>query len=547
LNYSRSYGSAPTDSAKNGTYNVWCYLATSGTGAQAAFSQVMSDPTQGSQTTNFIGNFGTASFSDNSFNNFVYVPLVDQFGNRISLTISNGVQTYRSLVVGNPNLGYYMLMPVAPVFTPTFLNVYPDGSLPFQTTNHLTFTVGPAQGAAIATNGIQLIVNGVDVTAGVTYSVVSGVFTVTYPVQSNAVYSAVINVTNTGGLGTSFSFNFDTFDANNFQWEAVDYNYSTNDFANNATNSGLFIDNALPNGDSNLIPNNGTLQANGYWGYPGAFTPGNDGVGSFAAQGIDINWPTNTTQGQSQANAMYRFVDLVGSQIATDYLRPKFLIAQTNTGDTLICPYNIGFLYASNWLNYTRTFPTNTYNIWIRAAAGTGPFRNAKLSRVTSGATTPNQTLSDLGTFTDLNPVGWQSYHTVPLLDANGNKVVVPLGGVETLRFTAPTNASPASGALNVVYFMLTPAPAVAAPFTISAKSVGGVVQISIPTQNGFSYQLYSAGSLPATSWTPVGASIPGDGTTHTVNPPTSGIQGYYRVLPCVRTMKHGATLIVIS
>ncbi len=535
LNYTRTFGSS--GSALSGTYNVWCYLATSGSGAQASFSQVTSDPTQSGQTTNFLGTFGNAAFTDNGYNNFVYVPLLDQYGNRAAITITNGQQTFKSTVVGNPNLAFYILMPVAPVLTPQLLQVYPDGTAPYQSTNHLTFTLSPAQGAAISTNNIQLILNGVNVSSGLVFSQSGGVWTATFTIQSNAIYTAVINATNNAGLSTSYAFNFDTFNANNYQWEAVDYDFSTNNgtgdggTAGGGWSGGLFIDNPVPSGDTNAIPNNGSLQVNSYWNWPTAWSVASDGYGAIAQQGVDINWPTNSTQGLGEANAAYRFPDLVGSQIATDYVRQKFLVAQTNLNDPAVCQYNIGYFYAGDWLNYTRTFPTNTFNVWARMAAGGGAFTNATLSAVTSGVGTSNQTTAVLGTFTDANPAGWQTYHTIPLLDVNGNKAVVQLSGKTTLRLTAPTNASSASGAVNVLYFMLTPAVAPAQPYSISARLVGGQLQISVPTQVGYNYAVWSASNLSSGGWIPVGTSFPGDGTVHVITPAAAASQGFYRVV----------------
>jgi hypothetical protein len=515
LNYTRSFGAG--GSAPAGTYNVWCYLATSGSGVQATFSQVTSDPTQGSQTTNLLGYFGTSTFSDNGFNNYVYVPLVDQFGNRVAITIGSGQQTFKSTVVGNPNLAFYLLVPVAPVLTPTLQYNYPDGSVPFQATNAFTFTVSPANGAPIVSSGIHLTVNGSDVSSQLSLSQAGGSWTANYPLQSNSLYTAVINVTNTDGLSMiPYSVSFDTFNINNYQWEAVDYDFSTNDGSGNWI-GGQFIDNPVPTCDVN-VTQTGQLAANSYFGYPTGLTPGNDGYGAIAQQGIDINF-TNT---QPATSAYYR-ADGVGSQPATDYLRPKFLAAQQQLSDPNIGQLNIGYFNSGNWLNYTRHYPTNTYNIWGRLAGGAGAFSGTSLSVVTGGVGTSNQTTQVLGTFADAGPSGWQVYHWVPLLNTNGSKAVVQLGGKATLRLTSGNN-------LNALFLMLTPTVAVPSFFNIAASLSGGQIQISIPTQTGFNYTLWYAGSLPAASWTQVGGAITGDGSVHVVAQPASG-QGYYRVV----------------
>ena len=537
LNYTRTFGSG--GSAPAGTYNVWAYLATSGSGAQASFWQV-TNPTQTSQTTNFLGNFGSASFTDNGYDNYVYVPLLDQYGNRATVTVANGQQTFKSVVSGNPNLGFYLFVPVAPIYTPTLLQVAPNGSVPFQQTNEFTFTISPEQGESIAQSGIQLILNGVNVTSGANFSEVGGIWTVSIAIASNELYSAVINVTNSGGLSLSYSNSFDTFSQNNFQWEAVDYDFSTNNgtgaggTASNGWSGGLFIQNSQPSGDTNEFPNNGTIQSDSYWSWPTAWTIASDGYGAIAQQGIDINWPTNSTQGNpftgsTQANASYRNADGVGSMVASDYLRYKFLVAQTNFNDPAICQYNIGYFYASNWLNYTRIFPTNSFNIWGRIAGGGGAFSGATLSLVTSGVGTSNQTTQVLGTFSDANPAGWQVYHTIPLLDTNGNMVTVQLSGQETLRLTAPTNASPGSGALNPLYFMLTPA-TVPSLFHVAVAESQSQVQLSFPTQWGHNYAVWYSESLQNANWTQIGTNMPGDGLSQVVDVPITSSQGYYRV-----------------
>ena len=520
LNYSRSFGSNITNSAPAGTYNVWCYLATSGTGPQGGFYQVTSDPTQGSQTTNFIGNFGSATFSDNGYNNFVYAPLVDQYGNRIPLSITNGIQTFRNVVVGNPNIAYYLFVPVAPILTPTVLHVSPDGSTPFQFANSFTFTVGAENGALISTNGIGLTINGTSVT-GLTFTAQGNNWIVNYSIPSNGVYTAVISVTNESDLYTvSAPISFDTFSINDYQWEGVDYDYSTN----NGTTwvGGQFIDNPVPTGDTLDIyspPQVGTTATNSYYAYPTGFNPFVDplGFGAVAQQGID--YFTNT---QANVQTFYR-ADDVGSQQCGDWVRPKFYLAQTNFNDPNICPFNIGYFNSGNWMNYTRTYPTNTFYVWGRMACGNASFSGTTLSTVTSGVGTPTQTTSVLGSFSDSAPAGWQTYHWIPMVDGNGNKVVVSLGGQSTLRLTS-------GGAVDVEFLLLAPA-IVPANFSVSALQSGNNIQLNIPTQNGHTYTVYYSPVLPATSWTQVGSVINGNGSVQPATQPLTGSQGFYRVL----------------
>jgi hypothetical protein len=505
LDYSRTY--SPSGSAPAGTYNVWLYMVTDGSGVQAALSQVTSDPTQSGQTTNFLGDFGSVSFSltDSTWSAYEYVPLVDQFGNLVSVTLGAGKQTLRSTVVANPNLGFYMLMPVTPILTPALQFVYPDGAHPFEPTNHLSFTIGPANGSNITGSGISLVLNGVNVTANPGFSLtqVGSSWSVSYPIQSNTVYTAVINATNTAGLFSTFTINFDTFNPANFQWELVDYDFTANGVG------GQFIDNPVPTGDI-TTPETGTLATNSYFGYP-ADLPGV----SVAQQGVDINF--NTTVGGLQD--WYR-ADGVGDSPADDYLRSQFVAEQQALGDPNIGPFTIGWFVSGDWLNYTRHYPTNSFYVYARLAGGAGPFSGTSLSLVTSGYGTTNQTTKLLGTFSDPNAAGWAAWHWIPLLDTNGNKVEVPLGGQATLRVTSGNN-------LNAEFLMLVPGPL---QFSVSAAIVAGQVDLSFPTQLGHTYTVLVTSSLTAPNWSPVGAAIVGDGTVHVVAETISGTQGYYTV-----------------
>jgi hypothetical protein len=105
-----------------------------------------------------------------------------------------------------------------------------------------------------------------------------------------------------------------------------------------------------------------------------------------------------------------------------------------------------------NWMNYTRTFPTGNYNVYLRAADGGGAL-NAVLDLVNSGWGTGSQTTTNIGTFAIANSGGWDSFAWVPLRDSSGNLIRVQLSGTNTLRLTAGNG-----GGGNVNFLMLTAA-----------------------------------------------------------------------------------------
>jgi len=515
LDYTRTFGSDITNSAPAGTYSIWGRLCTDGSGPALNFYQVTNGQGTASQAVSQIGSF---SFTDNNWNTYEYVPMLDQFGNLVAVTLS-GEETLRGQVTGNPNIDFYMLIPAVPRLTPSLLFAYPDGVHPFEATNNFTFTVGPANGSNIVSTGIDVVLNGVDITSNprFTLTAAGSAWTGNFPVASNAVYSAVISVTNVAGSNTTISINFDTFDVNNYQWEAVDYDFSTNNGAG-AWIGGLFIDNPVPTCDT-TAPQTGHLETNSYYAYPTGFTPAVDTLaqmGAVAQQGVDIYFPND---GQSSTSEYYR-ADGVGSQPAADYLRPKFRAEQTVLGDTAIGTFNIGYYGLGYWLNYTRHYPTNNYYVWGRLAGGGGAFSGTTVSLVTSGVGATNQTTQVLGTFSDPNAAGWQAWHWIPLLDANGNMVNVSLGGLATLRVTSGNN-------VNSEFFMLAPAPP---QFTVTPSLVAGQLNLSFPTQSGHTYTVVYKSSLAAPTWTPVGSPISGNGSAQAVLQTLTGTQGYYTV-----------------
>ena len=143
------------------------------------------------------------------------------------------------------------------------------------------------------------------------------------------------------------------------------------------------------------------------------------------------------------------------------------------------------------WENYTRTFPTNSYNVYSRMAGGAGPFSGTTLSLVTAGKGTTNQTTQVLGSFADANAAGWATWHWVPMRDTNGNLATISLGGVQTVRLTSGNNA-------NAHFIMLVPA-AVSLSVNLSVSITGSSVSLKFPTVTGHNYTVQSmAPSLAA-------------------------------------------------
>ncbi|HEY4414650.1 MAG TPA: hypothetical protein VGO57_03075 [Verrucomicrobiae bacterium] len=477
-----------------GDYNIYARLSTSGSGTMLNFGLVTGDPTSSSQS---VTNLGIFSFTDDSFGTYKYVPLQDNFGNLVTVHL-NGQQTLRSTVVGNPNISFFMLMPATGSPYPALLSSYPTGLHPFEPGTQLTFSIGPANGSVINSSAIGVTLNGQDMTSHLTITAgTANSWNASLPISSNAIYSAVINVTNTTELSSHFAINFDTFSQSNFMWEAEDFDF----------NGGQFIDNPVPTADNVLIVGqtpplaNGTLAGDSYYGLPGG--------GNQSTYGIDF-----TTQGKSDtAQEYYRFDDC-GTEFSTDFIRQKFLDARTASGDQNITDFDVGWWNAGWWLNYTRTYPTGRFYVYGRLAGGAGAFSGTSLSIVTNGVGTSLQSSNVIGSFADPNAAGWATWHWVPMLDANNQMAVITLGGQATLKLTS-------GGNLNANYYMLVPAPATANFFSATVAINNQQPAVSFPTQNGFTYTLVYKNDLTDTGWSTV-TSVPGDGSVKTLTDTTA-------------------------
>jgi hypothetical protein len=400
VNYTRTYPA--------GKYNVYARVSAGQGAASIALGQVTGGVGTSSQTVLPIGTF---SSSGNNWNSYFYVPLRDGAGNLVLLTLDGIVKTLRATAGSGNNVNFYMLA-VANTNLPTISNVYPDGQKLFEATNQFVFAANSPAG--ISTNSIQLTLSATNVatqfSSNVTAQLVIGGTSTSRNVSytgllPNMAYTANILVTDLNGNTATSTITFDTY-APSFVWEAEEFDFSYGQFIDNPAYT------AAPAGNS-------------YYGTVGA---GESDEGGANGTGVG---PTS-----------YRPSDMVNTPAATDATRQKFI-------DAGVPDHIVGNAAAGQWMNYTKTFPAGTFNVYVRAAcAGTATFR---LGQVTAGWGTPVQGLAPLGTFS-FTGAGWSSYGYVPMRDQYGNLANVTFTGTtNTLRVTED-----AIGNLN--FFMLLPA-----------------------------------------------------------------------------------------
>jgi hypothetical protein len=306
---------------------------------------------------------------------------------------------------------------------PTIVNVFPTNGAIYidPTTNTVSFEVDSLF-STVATNAITMSLNGTNITnlffggtpTNVLVTMASNIL------AANQVYTNVIVATDGNGNKATNISTFNTWSVNLLFIEAEDYNHD----------GGNFISGGTPPG--NITPNQYGIQS----GTPLAGT-----------NGIDYFKPGPNDGG---TNA-YRpgdlgYVDLDGPPISADVDHNGF----TNNG---YVDYNLSFVEAGEWENYTRTFASNSaYAVYARMASlSANPVMEIDRDAAPT-ATTTNQPLMPLGTavcpaFTG----GSQTYAFVPLTDFFSQPVLLRLNGNNTLR------SMRIGGGYNFNYLVLVP------------------------------------------------------------------------------------------
>ena len=88
-------------------------------------------------------------------------------------------------------------------------------------------------GATFPANGIQVILDGNDVSSALVITGSASSNNVVYPTLAlNAMHTAIINVTNSLGHGISRTNQFDTFSLTNYVFMAEDYDYNGGQYIN---------------------------------------------------------------------------------------------------------------------------------------------------------------------------------------------------------------------------------------------------------------------------------------------------------------------------
>ena len=416
VNYTRDFPA--------GTYHIYGRLANGNGGtATIPLSRVTGGWGTSAQTTTSLGIF---SFPAVGWGSYAYVPLTDDFGNKLAVNLS-GPNTLRVTAGSGGNMNFFMLLPVDAA-QPTLTDVYPNGRNLLQGTNTLRFTASSAS-HTIAQSNVVVTLNGGDVSGALSFSGSPSSWNVSAPLALNGTnYTAVISVTDEVGNSHSLTLFFDTFAPGSYVVEAEDFDFG----------SGQFIDHPVIT--SSAAPNSyfDTESTHFFDTYEG-----------------DVLTPPT-------ADFRYRQLDPIATSVTTDTPMQKTLDAQAT--NALAFNYNVGWWSANGWLNFTRTYPVGNFNVYGRLAGGNGTAYSINFDEI-SGTT------NHLGNFVGVGR-GFNFYDWIPLVNTNsGQLATVTLGGVTTLRTTTLLGeVNP-----NSVVFV----PAVTLPEALQASYFGGVLTLS--------------------------------------------------------------------
>jgi hypothetical protein len=461
-----------------GTYNIYGRVASGNGGTiHIRWDQI---ETGWGTTGQVVTNVGTISLpGTGGYASYFYAPLMDKFGNYANVTL-NGTNTFRTTEDNPVNINFYMVL-AARTDLPRIDNVTPDGTTLLQGgTSALSFIASSPNG--VAKTNVLVTLNGTNISTNLVFTGSSNTWNVSYPaLVPNTSYTAAITITDAVHLATSTTVTFDTFNPNNFTWEAEDFDFTSNGLA------GQYIDNPAPSSPNNPIPN----------GY----------ADQVSTPGIDENYVAY------RGTHLYRPADFISTEVTSDAARVKFLSAELANSDPTIQDYDIDFWTNTAFINYTHTYPAGNFNVYARLSAGNGAF-TLPLAQVTGGWGTPTQTTQTLGVFKGTG-TSFTTWQYVPLVDATSGKLVtLSLGGTNTFQLTADGNE-------NANFYML-----VLAGVPLTGTVSGGSITLSFPTLTGFNYSVQFKNNLADAHWTTL-IVVPGDGTTKTVNDSVSGIHFY--------------------
>jgi len=474
-----------TRTIPNGLYTAYAALSFDGTAVgqlRGELREVTAGLGTTTQTTRNLGTFNQPGSGGWGANDMVPLKAADGSQGVFKITKHPAASTLR-FYSQSGDFDWFVVVPVTGV-TPKVITAAPANNAAVRRDATLSFTIEDFS-TAVVQSSVRLIVDGADVTGSATITKPADITTVTYDppglmgIGSSHSYSLIYTDNGAPAVTQTNSANFTVHiypTAGSFLIEAEDFNYGSGQTTNVASTM-PYLGAAYTNLGAVLGVDYNDNDGRDSQPYRGS-------IGNGTA-GQNVNHDPNATAGT----------------------------LDTDRGEwSVTANYKIGWTGGGNWYNYTRTIPANTYQVWAALSfdGTTAGQLDARLERVTSDPTLPNQTVEVLGTFNAPGSGGWGANNLVQMKDSGSNPAVISLSGAQTLRF------NPISGDFD--YFMLVPG---APPLRLNPPTLsGGQVTISW-TGTG---TLQQSDSLTTPNW----GTAPSQANPQTVT--ASGASKYYRL-----------------
>ena len=403
----------------------------------------------------------------------------------------------------NSNLWPVVLTQVTPVKAQTF---YPA-------TSNIVLTAQTFGTNTLPASGTQFILNGVDVTAGLTFDGTdsSSNRTITYngALQVNKLYEATLNVADQAGRLTTLPFFFDTFTTNGSVTilETENYNFDPalpycSPLQTDGTRPDRYIQNWLDGGPSPLDPSGATNVVDSYFGRDATFN-------------IDYFTPTPVVPSNFRTCGDIGMRNSPGDEYERPWIEAMGISEVVNDRNV-----------SGVWMNYTHEWTNGNYLVYLRASAALTNIA-FDLHKVTSDYTVSGQTSNKLGTFIMTNaPLRREILKNYLPTAPSGKTLLLALSGKETLRLTVVGGDTGDNTYLNRMVFVPVP------DLTISNVSLSGTdLSFSINTINNVGYTVQYKDNVTNPNWSTLTTVVGTGGDVVVHDNPIGGDQRYYRVV----------------
>mgnify|MGYP003574996322 CR=1 FL=1 len=407
-NYTRNF----PDNGQGGWWKVYAALSHLDSSMAGSLSVVTAGVGTPDQTVEDVGSFSAPS--SGGWGNANLVEMKDAIGNDAFVKLT-GTKTVR-FNLGSGDFDFLIFSPAAP--PPPYVNSAPIDSVEPDAVV-LDWTIKDTDIQANASS-VKVFIDGEDVTSKATSTKADGITTVHLDMTGTPLpggsrsWRLTFNDNNAtpgshSGEGTFVVVPFDV--PGIFVIEAEDFNYSLDGITGGLTNPKA----GEVGQDVNVMPYEG-----------GAYDT------LSAVEGVDYN-----NEDGLDSDSYRTELDALGENEVNITASNGQRYSNTRGAFDVVSNYRIGWVAGTDWQNYTRNFPTNSYNVWAALSFdGRAPgLLTGSLHLVTSDPAQPGQTTDQLGTFNAPGSGGWGRNELVVMQDASGETARVDLGGVKTVRF----------------------------------------------------------------------------------------------------------------